>query len=424
MKTPEHPTIHCCPCLECLRHPAGTLAAQHRALNHLVATLDERSRRLVVGLLAQRYGRGGIARLAQVTGLSRDTIRRGQGELTQPAPHPGSGIRRPGGGRPRIGKKCPAVLAILEDLLRDNIAGDPLTGLRWTHKSIHKLCAALRRRGGPSGHSTVARLLREQRFPLRTNRKRLARTSDPDRDRQFRYLARVRRWYLTRGLPVISVDTKKKEWLGNFKNPGRCWRRQSRAVLDHDFPSWALGRGIPYGIYDIGRHAGYVVIGTSHEAAAFAVAAIRRWWLEVGRHYYARARRLLIQADGGGANDCRKRAWKVALQRFADESGLIITVMHYPPGASKWNLIEHRMFSLISENWAGEPLVSYEAMLKFIRRTRSATGFRCKAWLDTTEYPTGGKIAQAEWTKLRIKHRRILPEWNYTIWPRTDPSNK
>lgn len=424
MKTPEPPAVRCCPCPECQQQPASEVAAQHRALNHLVATLDERCRRLVVGLLARRYGRGGIARLAQITGLSRDTIRRGQGELTQPAPRPGSRIRRPGGGRKRVEKKRPGVVAVLEDLLRDSTAGDPMSGLRWTHKSIRKLCAALRRRGGPSGHSTVARLLRDQRFSLRTNRKRLARTSDPDRDRQFRYLQRVRRWYLTHGLPVISVDTKKKEWLGNFKNPGRCWRRDSRAVLDHDFPRWAIGRGIPYGIYDVGRNAGYVVIGMSAETAAFAVAAIRRWWLAVGRRYYARAKRLLIQADGGGANDCRKLAWKVALQGLADELGLIMTVMHYPPGASQWNLIEHRMFSLISENWAGEPLESYEAMLQFIRRTRSATGFHCKARLDPAEYPIGGKIRPEERTKLRIKHRGILPKWNYTIWPRTNQPSK
>jgi hypothetical protein len=207
-----------------------------------------------------------------------------------------------------------------------------MTGLKWTHKSIRKLSAALRRRGLPCGHGLVARLLRERQFSLRTNRKRLAGTRDPQRDRQFRYLGRVRRWYLSRGLPVISVDTKKKELVGNFKNPGRCWRRDSRAVLDHDFPSWASGRGIPYGIYDVGRDAGYVVLGTSRETGAFAVRAIRRWWLDVGRHYYASKRRLLIQADSGGAKGCRPWAWKAALQALADEFGLVITVMHYPQG--------------------------------------------------------------------------------------------
>ena len=263
-----------------------------------------------------------------------------------------------GGGRGRK-KKCPRFVDALEDLLRDTIAGDPMTELKWTHKSIRKLCDALRKQRLPCGHGAVARVLHDQKFSLRTNRKRLARTHDPQRDRQFRYLAFMRRWYVTRGLPVISVDSKKKEWVGNFKNPGRCWRRKSRDVWDHDFPSWAIGPGIPYGIYDVGRNAGYVVIGTSHDTSAFAVASIRRWWLEVGRYDYPGKKRLLIQADGGGSNSYRKWAWKVALQGLADEFELIITVMHYPPGASKWNPIEHRMFSLISDNWAGEPLVSY-----------------------------------------------------------------
>jgi hypothetical protein len=315
-------------------------------------------------------------------------------------------------------KKCPGLLPALEDLLRDAVAGDPVSGLRWTHKSLRKLRAALRRRGLAVSHGTLARLLRQQRFSLRTNRKRLAGVDDPDRDRQFRYLARVRRWYLTHGLPVISVDAKKRELIGNFKNPGRCWRRTSREVLDHDFPSWAQGHAIPYGIYDVGRNAGYVVVGTAHETAAFAVAAIRRWWLAVGQHHYAGQRRLLIQADGGGANDCRKWAWKVALQELADETGLILTVMHYPPGASKWNLIEHRMFSLISGNWAGEPLRSYAVMLRFIRQTRSAGGFHCRACLDSTLYQTGQKITAEQRQRVRLKRRRVLPKWNYTIYPR------
>jgi len=314
-------------------------------------------------------------------------------------------------------KKCPQLLTVLEELLRDTVAGDPLSGLKWTHKSIRKLSKALQRRRLPCGHELVARLLYDQHFSLRTNRKRLAKTHDPERDHQFRYLARVRRWYLRRGLPVISVDAKKKEWVGNFKNPGRCWRRDSRAVLDHDFPRWAVGPGIPYGIYDSGRNAGYVVIGMSHETSAFAVAAIRRWWLAVGRQHYVGVRRLLIQADGGGANGCRRWAWKVALQGLADEFGLIITVMHYPPGASKWNWIEHKMFSLISENWAGEPLVSYEVMLKFIRRTRSVTGFHCQARLDTTSYQTRIKPTVAQKATVRLKRRPVLPQWNYTIWP-------
>jgi hypothetical protein len=279
----------------------------------------------------------------------------------------------------------------------------------------------LRRLGYAIGPDTVARLLREHDFSLRTNRKRLARTRDPDRDRQFRYLSRMRRLYLARGLPVISVDTKKKELVGNFKNPGRTWRQQPRDVLDHDFPSWASGQGIPYGIYDEAHNDGYVVIGTSHETPDFAVAAIRCWWRAVGRSRYPAAKRLLIQADGGGANASRKWAWKVALQRLADEFQLIITVTHYPPGASKWNRIEHRMFSLISENWAGEPLVSYEVMLKYIRTTRSATGFHCRACLDRREYPTKVKVSKAQKEGVRLRRRKVLPKWNYTIWPHRPP---
>jgi hypothetical protein len=310
------------------------------------------------------------------------------------------------------------VLAALEDLLRDATAGDPITGLRWTHKSLRKLSEALSRRGLPAGHGAVARLLRQQRFSLRTCRKLKAGTRDPDRDRQFRYLARLRRWYLSRGLPVISVGTKKKELVGNFKNPGECWRRDSRVVQDHDFPSLAEGRGIPYGIYDLGRNAGYVVIGTSRETAAFAVACIRRWWREVGRWHHPGARRLLIEADCGGANGSRNAAWKAGLQALADEFGLIVTVTHYPPGAPKWNPVEHRMFSLISGNWAGEPLVSYEVMLQLIRGTRSSTGFHCKACLDTTPYEKGVKVSKEEQANLRLKRRPVLPKWNYTIWPR------
>jgi len=303
-------------------------------------------------------------------------------------------------------------------LLRDATAGDPISGLKWTHKSTRKLSRALRRLGYAIGSDTVARLLRAHDFSLRTNRKRLAGTRDPDRDRQFRYLSRMRRLYLARGWPVISVDTKKKELVGNFKNPGRTWRQQPHDVLDHDFPSWAIGRGIPYGIYDEAHNDGYIVIGTSHDTPDFAVTAIRSWWRVVGRNRYPGAKRLLIQADGGGSNDSRKWAWKVGLQRLADEFQLIITVTHYPPGASKWNWIEHRMFSLISGNWAGEPLVSYEVMLKYVRTTRSATGFQCRARLDRSEYPTKVKVSKERRRGVRLKRRKVLPLWNYTIWPR------
>jgi hypothetical protein len=259
--------------------------------------------------------------------------------------------------------------------------------------------------------------LRQLGFSLRTNRKRVAGIRDLDRDRQFRYLTRLRRLYITLGLPVVSVDTKKKEWVGNFKNPGRCWRQRDRAVLDHDYPSWASGQAIPVGVYDPAYQDGYVLVGTSHDTPAFTVAALRRWWLDVGRRRYPGARRLLIQADGGGATDHRKWGWKVALQGLADEFNLIITVTHYPAGASKWNLIEHRLFGPISGNWAGEPLVSYETILKYIRTTRTATVRRCRARLDPKEYPGGQRVAPQDKARVRLKRKRIRPQLNYTIYP-------
>lgn len=263
--------------------------------------------------------------------------------------------------------------------------------------------------------------MHDRDFSLRTCRKNKAGTRHKDRDRQFRYLVRMRKLYRARGWPVISVDTKKKEWVGDFKNPGRKWRREDREVLDHDFPSWAIGRAILYGIYDLACDDGLVVVGTSHETPPFAVAAIRHWWVEVGRWRYSGAGRLLIEADAGGANAATRWGWKVALQGLADEFGLIVTVTHYPTGASKWNPIDHRMFSLISANWAGEPLVSYETILGYIRGTRSTNGFHCRACLDETEYPTGCKVTPEERGRVRLKPRRVLPKWNYTIWPHRNP---
>lgn len=304
----------------------------------------------------------------------------------------------------------------LQDFLEDATAGDPITGLKWTHRSLRKLCKALRRRGVQLAPSTLARLMRRLRYSLRTCRKQKARVRHRDRDRQFRYLVRLRAWFMTRKRPVISVDTKKKEWIGEFKNPGRSWRRRPQAVLDHDFPRDAVGRAIPVGVYDLAFNDGFMVVGTSHETPRFEVAAIRHWWLAVGRKRYPNQHQLLIEADSGGGNDHRKWEWKLALQEFADKFGLIITVTHYPPGASKWNPIDHRMFSLISANWAGEPLVSYETVLKHIRTTRSDTGFHCRAILDRREYKAERITAEKKAT-IRLQRRSGLPEWNYTIRP-------
>jgi hypothetical protein len=306
-------------------------------------------------------------------------------------------------------------------LVEQDSAGDPMTGRKWTRKTTTALADALSARGFPVSADTVARLLRRQGYTLMANRKRISQGSDPDRDRQFRYLRRVRQLFVSKGLPVISVDTKKKELVGNFKNPGRRWRRRHRDVQDHDFPSTALGHAIPYGIYDCRHNDGYVVVGTSHETGAFAVACIRRWWLAVGRQRYAGARALLIEADCGGGNDSRRWAWKLALQGLADEFGLTILVTHYPPGASKWNPIEHRMFSLISIHWAAEPLVSYEVVLILIRGTRSQAGFCCEACLDSGDYPTDAKVSKAQRATIRLERRPFLPRLNYAVLPHDPP---
>lgn len=311
----------------------------------------------------------------------------------------------------------------MQELVRDDTAGDPVSGLRWTHRSLRKLCKALSRRGVALAPHTVARLLRQMKYSLRTCRKRRAGLHDPDRDRQFRYLVRLRRLFLAQKRPVISVDTKKKEWIGDFKNPGRCWRQKDRDVFDHDYPTWADGRAVPAGIYDLAYNDGLVVVGTSRETGTFAVRAIRQWWLKVGRWRYPGARHLLVQADGGGANDHRKWEWKIALQHLADEFSLTITVTHFPPGTSKWNPIEHRMFSLISGNLAGEPLDSYETLLKHIRTTRSTTGFHCRASLDRHAYTPQARATDEEKAFVRLKRRRVRPDWNYSILPHeTEPN--
>lgn len=308
-------------------------------------------------------------------------------------------------------------MAALTTLLEDATAGDPIRGVKWTRKSLRKLTSQLRWQKFQVGHETVRRLLKEQGYSLRVNRKERSRRSDDDRDRQMRYLARQRRAFLKAHKPVISVDCKKKEWVGNFKNPGRTWRAQARSVLVTDFPSDARGKAIPYGLYDPARNRGFVGVGTSHETAEFAANVIRRWWWQTGRQAYPGQNELLIQADSGGANDHRSWLWKRALQRLADATGLTVTVTHYPTSASKWNWIEHRLFNHISRNWAGEPLVSYETVLKFIRTTTTQPGLRCQAYLDRRPYRTRVKLSAEQKAAIHLAPHRVLPKWNYTIKP-------
>jgi Rhodopirellula transposase DDE domain len=300
----------------------------------------------------------------------------------------------------------------------DTTAGDPISGLKWTHKSLRVLEGELARGGYVVSAPTISRLLQSRAYSLRVNHKRLAGKQSPGRDEQFQYIAQRRKAFLRRGWPVISVDTKKKELIGLFKNPGHQWRRAPHEVLIYDFPSTAVGKAIPYGIYDVGRNTGYVVVGVSHDTPEFAARAIRSWWVRVGRKVYPDHTQLLIEADCGGSNGNRCLAWKARLQDFADEFGLTLTVTHYPTGASKWNPIEHRMFNLITANWSGQPLESYETVLKHLKTTRSTTGFQCLARLDTKSYATGGKVSQEDAASLRVRTHRLFPHWNYTIRPR------
>lgn len=310
-------------------------------------------------------------------------------------------------------------MSALDELVEDATAGDPVTGLKWTRKTSRKLSRALKRRGYPVGPDTVRRLLRQRKYVLRANRKRLNQKRDADRDRQMRYVKRKRRTHQKARFPVISVDAKQRELVGNFKNPGQTWRRTRLDVLESDYPSAAEGVAIPYGIYDVTQNVGCVIVGTSHQTPEFAVAAIRRWWLRVGQRAYPRNKHMLIQADCGGANGNRCWLWKWGLQQLANEFGLMLTVTHLPTSASKWNPIEHKLFCHIEANWAGQPLVSHETVLKFIRTTRTDTGLRCRAYLDNTTYATGRKITAEQKAQINLKPHRVLPRWNYTIQPRT-----
>lgn len=306
----------------------------------------------------------------------------------------------------------------LDEVMKEDTAGDPISGLKWTHKSLRKIQTALDHEGYAISPPTISRMLQAGDYSLQVNHKRMAGKQSLGRDEQFRYLTRWRQAYLGRGWPAISVDAKKRELIGNFKNSGQAWRKERREVNMYDFPSLAQGVAIPYGIYDIGQNQGFVSVGTSHNTAEFAIAAIRRWWLMMEPRLYPDHKHILIEADCGSSNGNRSRVWKMGLQLLADQFGLIITVTHYPTGASKWNPIEHRMFSLISANWAGEPLDSYETILNHIRTTTSTTGFCCQAKLDTTEYELNKKVPNKDFDRLQIRSHKRFPQWNYTIYPR------
>ncbi len=382
--------------------------------------LDERSRRLMAASEARTFGYGGVSRIRRACWLSRKAIAKGIREIADGNTLPGR-IRRLGAGRKNIIVRDPKLLASLERLIEPETRGDPESPLRWICKSTRTLAAQLTGQQHPVSHEKVAQLLRVQNYSLQSNRKTEEGADHPDRDAQFRHInAQVKRALATE-LPVISVDTKKKELLGNYENGGKQWLPAKKPVKvnGHDFPSPDIPRAYPYGIYDLARNTGFVNVGTDHDTGAFAVASIRGWWRSEGNLLYSRARVLLITADGGGSNGSRLRLWKLELQKFADETGLSISVCHFPPGTSKWNKVEHRLFSFISSNWRGEPLRDYETIVNLISRTTTAKGLKVTCRLDRRKYPTGRKVTDAEIKRVNLKRNAFHGEWNYTIHPST-----
>jgi transposase len=382
--------------------------------------LDERLRRCVAAAEAAAVGTRGISAVSRATGVSRRAIRRGAEELHEAAPV-GSDrrVRRPGGGRKKLVDKDPALLADLERLVEPTTRGDPETPLRWTCRSVRQLAQELQRQGHGISHQAVSELLHGLGYSLQGNRKTVEGTSHPDRNDQFEYINRRTRAFLRAGDPVISVDTKKKELVGNFKNGGRELRPKGdpERVLVHDFVIPELGRAIPYGAYDVGSNTGWVSVGVDHDTATFAVETIRRWWRSLGRGLYRGAKRLLVTADAGGSNGSRLRLWKVELQHLANELGMEISVSHFPPGTSKWNKIEHRLFSFISMNWRGKPLVTYEVIVSLIAATSNKAGLRVQAALDSKAYPAGVKVTDMAIESINLKPARFHGDWNYTLAP-------
>jgi transposase len=386
----------------------------------LGALLNERDRRVWAAVEAKSLGYGGISAVARVTGIARRTIHAGLKELSslQSSWCP-QRIRRVGGGRKPLVETQPQLPTALEALVEPTARGDPESSLRWTCKGVRRLAAELQEQGFYIERQKVADLLHELGYSLQANRKTREGSQHPDRNAQFEYIATAVAAFQARGLPVISVDTKKKELVGEFKNPGREWGRcgQPTRVRVHDFADPKLGKAIPYGIYDLTANLGWVSVGIDHDTAAFAVATIRRWWQNLGQPLYPHARDLLITADGGGSNGSRSRLWKVSLQQLADELGMTIQVCHFPPGTSKWNKIEHRLFSQISTNWRGQPLTSHAVIIELIAHTTTTTGLRVQAELDTRCYPTGIRISHKQFAALNVFPADFHGNWNYAIRP-------
>ena len=399
---------------------AGFAEAFAGAYAEVAVVLDERARRLLLGAGARQLGRGGIKAIATATGASRDTVGRGAAELEAGVVADGR-VRAPGAGRKRVEHHDPGLWLALDELVAPETRGDPMSRLRWTTKSTARLAEELTRQGHPVSPDSVARLLREHDYSLQANSKTIEGKQHPDRDAQFRYLNGQVSAFLAAGLPVISVDTKKKELVGAYKNGGREYQPKGSPVASntYDFIGEA-GKAIPYGVYDVGANTGWVNVGTDHDTAEFAVESIRRWWNITGRLLYPAADKLLITADGGGSNGARLRLWKTELAELAAETGLEITVCHLPPGTSKWNKIEHRLFSPITMNWRGRPLKTHEVIVETIAATTTRTGLTIQAALDTSTYQRGIKITDKEMKTFAARHlqrHQFHGDWNYTITP-------
>ena len=386
--------------------------------------LDERGRRLVAAAEAFAAGYGGIAAVAAATGMAPSTIGRGLKELAQD--EPSERIRRPGAGRKPTISKDPTLLSDLEAPVEPTSRGDPESPLRWTCKSLRRLAEALGAQGHQVSRTLVAELLNAAGYSLQSNRKTKEGDSHPDRDAQFAYINTRVAAALAEQQPAISVDTKKKELVGDFRNNGREYRPQGNpeGVRVHDFLIKELGRAIPYGVYDLAANCGWVSIGVDHDTAAFAVNSIRQWWLKLGRARYPEATRLLITADGGGSNGSRVRLWTCELQKLANELGIDIVVSHLPPGTSKWNKIEHRLFAFISQNWRAKPLVSYRVIIELISATTTRTGLTVRCELDTGQYPSGIVVSDEDMAAINIKRAEFHGEWNYTISPNISPPSR
>jgi len=386
--------------------------------------LDERACRVWAAAEAAALGRGGVTQVARATGLARSTIYEGQRDLKEQQvsdpPRAPRRLRRAGGGRKDLTERDPTLVADLEALVDPLARGDPQSPLRWTTKSTLRLAATLQEQGHTVSYWKVGRLLRERGYRLQSTRKTKEGASHPDRNAQFEYINAQAEAFQAADQPVVSVDTKKKELVGSFANKGREWQAEGcpEEVRAHDFLDRERGKANPYGVYDLAANEGWVSVGTDHDTAEFAVATIRNWWRQMGQERYPRAHQLLITADGGGSNGSQVRLWKVALQAFADESGLAIAVCHFPPGTSKWNKIEHRMFSEISKNWRGRPLESHEVIVDLIASTRTEAGLKILAGLDEREYPTGKKVTDPEMRALALERAAFHGEWNYTLHPR------